>query len=174
SSFTVPFIRAGEVLNFSVPLSINNRGSGVIRVSADGSISSASLIAAVNPDLSLSFNGSNVFTSEPSFVISVSNPRNLVIPSAVLNITTPRGSLSRSFSINRNPSADINVVFPIELLDFGVNSVSIDLSYIDVYETFFNASKVVLLTREGEWYDVIFDYVNQLVNYFFVFISAYL
>ena len=174
SSFTVPFIRAGEVLNFSVPLSINNRGSGVIRVSADGSISSASLIAAVNPDLSLSFNGSNVFTSEPSFVISVSNPRNLVIPSAVLNITTPRGSLRRSFSINRNPSADINVVFPIELLDFGVNSVSIDLSYIDVYETFFNASKVVLLTREGEWYDVIFDYVNQLVNYFFVFISAYL
>lgn len=164
SSVVVPFIGAGESLNMSVPLSIVNHGSGVIRVLAGGSAGSASLIAAVNPGLSLSFNGSSVFSSDPSFVVSVFNPNGLVIPSAVLNISTHRGSLSKQFSIDRSPMADINVMFPVELLDFGLNSVSIDLSYIDEFDSFFNASKVVLLTREGEWYDVILDYFVQFIN----------
>jgi len=174
ASASIQDLGINEVVNVSLPLTVTARGEGSVRVYINYGNSSVNnetaLIAAINPSLSLDFVGNTSFIDTPRFIINMLNPLKANVPLLNLTITTPRDSLSKSFTPSSAPVYEVNTEFPESWLGFGENSVVFRIDYVDEYGTNFSDELTVTLTREGEWWELILeaisDFFNSILNLF--------
>jgi transglutaminase-like putative cysteine protease len=155
-----------EAISVNVPLSIISRGSDDLRlyVNYNNSTLTASVpfAAPVTPDINLFFEGNQSFNDNPDFVIKIDNYQGINVPLLNLTISTPRESLTKTFSPGSIYSYVVDTQFPKSWLNFGDNVINFTAIYFDDYGTPFSAQLSVNLERTGSIWDKIVDFFIRL------------